>query len=69
MTNSLSLHFAVYSRLKFLPEHTIVSFSTLVTVFILRVGEHNFHYYYYYYYYTTTVIIIIIIIIITQHRQ
>ena len=27
------------------------SFSTLVTVFTVRVGENNFNYYYYYYYY------------------
>ena len=44
MTNGLSLHFVVYSRLNFLPELSIrLFFSTLV-------GKHNFNYYYYYYY-------------------
>jgi len=29
----------------------LLFFSTLVTVFTVRVGEHNFNYYYFYYYY------------------
>ena len=51
MTNCLSLHFAIYSRLNFLPEHTTHTLARSWLLLTVRVGEHNFNCYCYYYYY------------------
>ena len=47
MTNCLSLHFAIYSRLNFFTRAYDSSLAHSCLLLTVRVGEHNFNYYYY----------------------